>query len=161
LGHQRAAGCAACSGGRDGAWSTRLLCRLHGPLHELGRCKRRLVPRLELEPVRLWRPRTDRNVGRPADWPRPPAARAPGHARRPEVALTSWNRAGTRAVDHWRMRCPSCGAETPDTEWNCVSCRMNLYWATRHFEDLAQIRKQEGLPETPPTPPFLRQVHKR
>lgn len=59
------------------------------------------------------------------------------------------------------MRCPQCGAETPDTEWNCVSCRMNLYWASRHFDDLAQIRKQQGLPESPPTPPFLRQVHQR
>jgi len=57
------------------------------------------------------------------------------------------------------MRCPQCGAETPDKEWNCVACRMNVYWASRHFKDLAGIRQQQGLPETAPTPAFLVQVH--
>ena len=23
------------------------------------------------------------------------------------------------------MKCPQCGAETPDEEWNCVACRIN------------------------------------
>ena len=59
------------------------------------------------------------------------------------------------------MRCPQCGAETPDSEWNCVSCRMNLYWASRHYDDLAQIRKGQGLAETAPTPSFLVNVHQR
>jgi len=59
------------------------------------------------------------------------------------------------------MRCPQCGAETPDTEWNCVSCRMNVYWATQHYGDLARIREQQGLSESAPTPPFLIQVHER
>jgi hypothetical protein len=59
------------------------------------------------------------------------------------------------------MQCPQCGAETPDTEWNCVSCRMNLYWASRHYDDLAQIRKGQGLAETAPTPSFLVNVHQR
>lgn len=57
------------------------------------------------------------------------------------------------------MRCPQCGAETPDEEWNCVACRMNVYWASQHFEDLAGVRKQQGLPAGAPTPPFLLQVH--
>jgi hypothetical protein len=57
------------------------------------------------------------------------------------------------------MRCPQCGAETPDEEWNCVACRINVYWASQHFDDLAGIRKQQGLPESTPTPPFLVQVH--
>jgi hypothetical protein len=57
------------------------------------------------------------------------------------------------------MRCPQCGAETPDEEWNCVSCRINLYWATQHYEDLAHIRVSQGLREEAATPAFLRQVH--
>ena len=57
------------------------------------------------------------------------------------------------------MRCPQCGAETPDEEWNCSSCRMNLYWASQHYDDLAQIRRQQGLRDTADTPPFLRRVH--
>lgn len=57
------------------------------------------------------------------------------------------------------MRCPQCGAETPDEEWNCVACRMNVYWASQHFEDLAGIRQQLGLSASAPTPPFLTRVH--
>jgi hypothetical protein len=57
------------------------------------------------------------------------------------------------------MKCPQCGAETPDTEWNCVSCRINVYWASRHYADLAGIRRTQGLRESAPTPPFLVQVH--
>ncbi|TML09378.1 MAG: hypothetical protein E6G41_00220 [Actinobacteria bacterium] len=59
------------------------------------------------------------------------------------------------------MRCPQCGAETPDTEWNCVSCRMNVYWASQHYDDLARIREQQGLTPSPPTPSFLIHVHER
>lgn len=57
------------------------------------------------------------------------------------------------------MRCPQCGAETPDEEWNCGSCRMNLYWASQHYDDLAQIRKQQGLRDAADTPAFLRRAH--
>jgi uncharacterized protein (DUF924 family) len=57
------------------------------------------------------------------------------------------------------MRCRQCGAETPDEEWNCVSCRINLYWATQHYEDLAHIRTSQGLGEEVATPAFLRQAH--
>lgn len=57
------------------------------------------------------------------------------------------------------MRCPQCGAETPDEEWNCVSCRINLYWATQHFEDLAQVRAGQGLRTEADTPAFLRRAH--
>lgn len=59
------------------------------------------------------------------------------------------------------MRCPQCGTETPDQEWNCLSCRMNLYWASQHYEDLAQIRTQQGLRVASDTPDFLRRVHER
>jgi hypothetical protein len=53
------------------------------------------------------------------------------------------------------MQCPKCGAETPDTEWNCVACRINLYWASQHYEALARIRQEQGLAETAPAPTFL------
>jgi hypothetical protein len=56
------------------------------------------------------------------------------------------------------MKCPQCGADTPDDDWNCVSCRVNVYWASRHYEELARIREQQGLPPVD-TPPFLRDAH--
>jgi len=59
------------------------------------------------------------------------------------------------------MRCPKCGVETPDSEWNCVSCRINLYWASQHYEALAHIRREQGLTESAPAPAFLVQVHER
>jgi len=57
------------------------------------------------------------------------------------------------------MRCPQCGADTPDEEWNCVSCRINVYWASRHYENLAGIRRDQGLPAGTPTPAFLISAH--
>jgi hypothetical protein len=59
------------------------------------------------------------------------------------------------------MRCPQCGAETPETEWNCVSCRMNVYWASQHYDDLSRIRNEQGLSASVPTPSFLVEVHAR
>jgi len=57
------------------------------------------------------------------------------------------------------MQCPQCGAKTPDEEWNCVACRMNVYWASQHYEDLAGIRRQHGMPGPADTPPFLLSAH--
>jgi hypothetical protein len=57
------------------------------------------------------------------------------------------------------MKCPQCGEQTPDDEWNCVSCRMNVYWASQHYDDLAGIRRQQGLRDSADTPPFLRLAH--
>jgi hypothetical protein len=59
------------------------------------------------------------------------------------------------------MQCPQCGAETPDDGWNCASCRMNLYWASQHYDDLRQIRRDQGLAPTAPTPAFLILAHRR
>jgi hypothetical protein len=59
------------------------------------------------------------------------------------------------------MQCPQCGVETPDEEWNCASCRINVYWASQHYEDLAGIRQQQGQPVTADTPAFLLQAHER
>jgi hypothetical protein len=58
------------------------------------------------------------------------------------------------------MECPQCGAETPDDEWNCVSCRINLYWAVQHYEGLAEIREQQGRPASASPPPFLVKAHR-
>jgi hypothetical protein len=58
------------------------------------------------------------------------------------------------------MRCPQCGAETPDQEWNCVSCRINVYWASQHYEELARIRSKQGLQAPAATPAFLLQTHR-
>jgi hypothetical protein len=58
------------------------------------------------------------------------------------------------------MKCPQCGAETPDEEWNCVSCRINLYWASQHYKDLAEIRERQGLDRGTTPPPFLVNAHR-
>jgi hypothetical protein len=57
------------------------------------------------------------------------------------------------------MKCRQCGAQTPDDEWNCASCRMNVYWASQHYDDLTGLRREQGLRADADTPPFLRQVH--
>ena len=57
------------------------------------------------------------------------------------------------------MRCPQCGAEIPEEEWNCVSCRMNVYWASQHYENLSDIRQRQGLPDAAQTPGFLVRAH--
>ncbi|SRR6266487_4274489 len=59
------------------------------------------------------------------------------------------------------MQCPQCGEQTPDEEWNCASCRINVYWASQHYEDLARIRQGQGLPIAATTPSFLVQAHER
>ena len=59
------------------------------------------------------------------------------------------------------MQCPQCGAESPEDAWNCVSCRINLYWAHQHYDELARIRERQGLDMCASTPPFLVTVHKR
>ena len=59
------------------------------------------------------------------------------------------------------MNCPNCGAQLADEAWNCDACRMNVYWATQHYKDLAGIRRQHSLPETAPTPSFLLSAHER
>jgi hypothetical protein len=59
------------------------------------------------------------------------------------------------------MRCPQCGAETPDNQWNCISCRINLYWAHQHYTELARIREEQGLDVRASTPRFLIAIHER
>jgi hypothetical protein len=59
------------------------------------------------------------------------------------------------------MECQQCGAQTPDEEWNCAACRMNVYWASQHYGDLARIRQGRGLDSGTDTPSFLRQAHEQ
>jgi hypothetical protein len=59
------------------------------------------------------------------------------------------------------VKCPQCGRETPDGEWNCVSCRINVYWASQHYDSLTSIRGGQGLPAAAPTPAFLLTAHER
>ncbi len=59
------------------------------------------------------------------------------------------------------MQCPQCGAESPDDAWNCVSCRINLYWAHQHYAELAHIRERQGLGIRASTPAFLVKVHEQ
>jgi hypothetical protein len=58
------------------------------------------------------------------------------------------------------VKCPQCGAETPDDEWNCVSCRINVYWASKHYKDMVEIRERQGLPTAPSSPTFLVKAHR-
>src|SRR5262245_45764407 len=58
------------------------------------------------------------------------------------------------------MTCPNCGAVNPDGAWNCVTCRINLYWASQHFDDLAQLRDEQGRIEPVSSPTFLVRAHR-
>lgn len=58
------------------------------------------------------------------------------------------------------MICPQCGAENAEDQWNCSACRINLYWATQHYDELASLREQKGLDPHAQTPSFLVQVSK-
>jgi hypothetical protein len=57
------------------------------------------------------------------------------------------------------VRCTNCGAETSETSWNCPACRINLYWSSEHYDDLASIRTRHGLGPHAETPEFLRRAH--
>lgn len=37
---------------------------------------------------------------------------------------------------------------------------MNVYWASQHYEDLTQVREQQGLRSSASTPAFLVEAHK-
>jgi hypothetical protein len=53
------------------------------------------------------------------------------------------------------MVCPQCRSEIVDEDWNCPSCRINVYWAHAHFDELAEMRGRAGLEPRPKTPAFL------
>jgi hypothetical protein len=59
------------------------------------------------------------------------------------------------------MECPQCRANITDDEWNCPSCRLNVYWAHQHLEELAELRGHGGMSPAPATPSFLVSSSKR
>lgn len=59
------------------------------------------------------------------------------------------------------IECPQCGAPNEDDVKNCKGCRINMYWAFQHYDELAQIRETNRLASRPETPSFLIASSKR
>ena len=57
--------------------------------------------------------------------------------------------------------CPQCGTINEDDAKNCKSCRINMYWAFQHYEELAAIRAADQLAPRPETAPFLVETSKK
>jgi hypothetical protein len=58
-------------------------------------------------------------------------------------------------------KCPQCGALNEDHVKNCSGCRVNMYWAFQHYEELAFLREASKLAPRPDTSPFLIETSKR
>lgn len=59
------------------------------------------------------------------------------------------------------VECPQCGARNEENFKNCRGCRINLYWAFQHYEELAQIRQSNELAPRSETPGFLVETSKK
>ena len=57
--------------------------------------------------------------------------------------------------------CPQCGTINEDDAKNCKSCRVNMYWAFQHYEELATIRTANQLAPHPETASFLVETSKK
>lgn len=57
--------------------------------------------------------------------------------------------------------CPQCGTMNEDDAKNCQGCRINLYWAFQHYEELARLREANKLAPRPQTASFLVDTSKR
>lgn len=57
--------------------------------------------------------------------------------------------------------CPQCGLMNEDDAKNCQGCRVNLYWAFQHYEELAALREGNSLPPRPESAAFLVETSKR
>ena len=57
--------------------------------------------------------------------------------------------------------CPQCGTMNEDDSKNCKGCRINLYWAFQHYDELVAIREANKLSPRPETLPFLVETSKR
>lgn len=51
--------------------------------------------------------------------------------------------------------CPQCGTINEDAVKNCSGCRVNLYWAFQHYEELAVLRQANRLLPGVQSAPFL------
>ena len=59
------------------------------------------------------------------------------------------------------VECPQCGASNKENVKNCRECRVNLYWAFQHYEELAHIRQSSELAPRSETPNFLVETSKK
>ena len=57
--------------------------------------------------------------------------------------------------------CPQCGAVNDDDAKNCKACRINLYWAFQHYQELASLRQNNQLPPRPESASFLVETSKK
>jgi hypothetical protein len=57
--------------------------------------------------------------------------------------------------------CPQCGAMNDDDVKNCRSCRINMYWAFQHYEELSALRQNNHLPLRPESASFLVETSKK
>ena len=57
--------------------------------------------------------------------------------------------------------CPQCGSVNEDDSKNCRACRINLYWAFQHYEELAALRQANQLTTRPESPVFLLETSQR
>lgn len=57
--------------------------------------------------------------------------------------------------------CPKCGTANENDAKNCQECRINLYWAFQHYEELTAIRQANKLSSHQDTPSFLLDTSKR
>ncbi len=53
------------------------------------------------------------------------------------------------------IACPQCGTMHETDVKNCQRCRINLYWAFQHYEELSAIRQANLLAPRPESPAFL------
>ena len=57
--------------------------------------------------------------------------------------------------------CPQCGFQNEDDVKNCKSCRVNMYWAFQHYNELASLRQANSLPPRPSSATFLVETSKK
>ena len=57
--------------------------------------------------------------------------------------------------------CPQCGTMNDDDVKNCQGCRINMYWAVQHYDELAALRQANQLPPSPQSASFLVETSKK
>ena len=57
--------------------------------------------------------------------------------------------------------CPQCGTMNDDDVKNCQGCRINMYWAFQHYDELAALRQANQLPPSPQSASFLVETSKK
>ncbi len=57
--------------------------------------------------------------------------------------------------------CPQCGTMNDDDVKNCKGCRINLYWAFQHYQELTSLRQNNALPPRPESASFLVETSKK